>query len=98
MITHILLARWKPNTADADAQKLLRSIEELRVPIQQILSCRTGENFSKYSGAFTHAIVLTFANRDELQHYLRHPAHVAVLERWNKLQEEWIGVDFESEQ
>ena len=33
---------------------------------------------------------------DALQRYLRHPAHVAVLETWNKLQEQWIGIDFES--
>lgn len=45
---------------------------------------------------FTHGIVLAFADRDGLQQYLRHPAHLALLELWNKLQEQWIGIDFES--
>ena len=95
MTTHILLAKWKPTVSDADVQKLFHSIEELRVPIPQILSCQAGENFSTYSMGFTHAVVLTFANRDALQHYLRHPAHRPVVDLWNQLQEQWIGIDLD---
>ena len=46
MTMHILLAKWKPTTSNADVQRLFHAIEALRVPIPQILSCNLGENFS----------------------------------------------------
>lgn len=95
MITHMLLAKWKPTTSGADVQRLLEMIGALLVPIPQILSFQAGEDFSKYSAGFTHVVVLTFADRDALQHYLRHPAHRPVVDLWNQLQEQWIGIDLE---
>lgn len=97
MVIHIALGKWKPSASSEDIQRLLEMLKSMPSQIPEILSYRVGENTSRHSMGFTHAVVATFKDRDSLERYRKHPAHKPVGELWDVLELEGIGVDFESD-
>jgi hypothetical protein len=53
-----------------------------------------GENFSPRSGGYTHGIFVRFESREGLQGYMKHPDHLAVVEKLDALTTR-IVVDYE---
>lgn len=51
-------------------------------------------NGGQRAQGFTHCIVMTFRNSDDLKKYLVHPAHVAFKEKALPLMEKLLVVDF----
>jgi hypothetical protein len=96
LITHIALAKWKPHFSAADIEALMGMIRGLKGQIPSIVDLSCGENFSKWSMGHTHAVVVTFRDRQGLDEYRNHPAHAPVGKRWDEMEETGIGIDFES--
>ena len=96
MITHIALFKWKNSVKKDEIDKALADVANLKTKISGIIDIRCGENFSKHSKGFTHAVVVTAKNRNALQTYREHPDHRTVAEKIDKMEEDGIGVDFET--
>lgn len=95
MITHIAIFKWKASMGKSEVNKALKDVAMLKTKIPGIMDIRCGENFSKYSKGFTHAVVVTTKNKNALHAYRTHPDHKIIAAKIDKMEEDSIGVDFE---
>ncbi len=97
MIVHIAVFKWRSNVKKSDVDKILLNVSNLKTKIPGIIDIRCGENFSKHSKGFTHAVVVTAKNNNALQAYREHPEHKIVADKIEKMEEDGMGVDFKSD-
>lgn len=96
MIIHTALFKWKPEVAPETIDKLIGDIRALKNQIPQIVDIYAGENFSKWAKEYTHAVVVIFKNKKDLDAYRSHPAHKPVADACDAYEADSIGFDFES--
>ena len=96
MVTHIALFRWKKEVPQEEIDRVMQSIRDLKRSVPNLIDLQCGENFSKWNEGYTHAVVVTVKNKEVLDAYRKHPAHVPVGKRVEELEEHSIGIDFES--
>ncbi|MEX0616272.1 MAG: Dabb family protein [Candidatus Woykebacteria bacterium] len=95
MIIHIALFKFKPEVSKEEADDALNEVRDLKIKIPQIIEIYTGENFSKHSKGFTHAIVVKFNSGEDIDAYRAHPAHKPIADKLDSMEEDSIGIDFE---
>jgi hypothetical protein len=95
-IEHVVLFKLRAAVPDAQKEGLLKSLLALRDVIPGILQASAGMNFSARAQGYTHGFVVRFQDRASLDHYLSHPAHVAVVEQQVKpISEGVLALDYE---
>ncbi len=95
MIVHIALFKWKKGVSKQKIEKSMEDIKKLKNKVDGLIDIVAGENFSKYSEGFTHAVVVLAKDRGALQAYRGHPLHIIVAKEIEKMEERGIGFDFE---
>lgn len=95
MVTHIALFKWKDSVRPERVDDIMRDIEGLKERIPEIVELRAGSNFSAFGEGFTHAVVVSFNNRADLEAYRTHPAHVPVAAAVEAAFESSVRIDFE---
>lgn len=96
MIIHIALFSWKKGVAKKDVQVLMKDIKALKKEIPQILSIYAGEIFSKGSEGYTHGVVVTTKDEQDLEVYRNHKSHVLITRRIREMEVASTRFDFES--
>jgi len=96
MVTHIAIFKFKKEVPKEEIDSAIIELSNLKSKFPRILEISAGENFSKYSEGFTHAVVVKFANRGDLDVYRAHPEHKPISEKLESFEEKSIGIDFES--
>lgn len=96
MIIHIALFKWKPEVKKELIDKLIADICNLNIDIPQIVEISAGENFSKWNKEYTHAVIVSFRNRADLDAYRNHPTHKPIADACDAYEADSIGFDFES--
>lgn len=83
MIRHCALFRFKSDASEDEIAELLHGFVELQDQIEGILEVLVGPNLSAegLSQGFDHGIIMDFPDRAAVEHYLTHPAHLALAER-----------------
>ena len=71
------------------------NIRDLKEKIPQVVELFAGENFSKHSQGFTHAIVIKFKSKEDINSYRNHPEHKPIADKLDEMEEDSIGIDFE---
>jgi hypothetical protein len=95
MTIHVALFKWKPRVAPETIEKLFSDIRALKKRISQIINIYAGKNFSKWAKDYTHAVVVIFNNRSDLDIYRDHPAHKPIADACDTYEADSIGFDFE---
>ncbi|HIH32160.1 TPA: Dabb family protein [Candidatus Woesearchaeota archaeon] len=95
MIVHVFLFKWKQNAKKKEIDEIFRDIEKLRSS-EGLIGMRYGEDFSGYAKGHTHALVVSFKDKQSLKKYMNDPLHKDIINRIDKLKQEWIGADFEA--
>jgi hypothetical protein len=94
LIQHIVLVKWRPGTTE---EEILEAFGHARSLLEQIPSVRNltlGRNRAESDHGFTHALIVTLANEDDLRSYLEHPARVQyVQETMQPLEDQRIEID-----
>lgn len=80
-IEHVVLFKLKADAPEAKKEGLMKSLLALKDVIPGILQASAGVNFSARAQGYTHGFVARFKDRAALDHYISHPAHVAVVEQ-----------------
>lgn len=80
MFVHIFGFRWKPEATDADKARARKEILALRQVIPGIVGINVGANVSPRGKGYEFVGLMTFTDRDALDAYNTHPAHLALLE------------------
>ena len=96
MIVHIVLFKWKNNVSKKQVQETFSDLENLKGKIKGLEGIFSGENFSKYSEGFEHGLVVLAKGAESLDAYRKHPLHLEIAKKIERLEEKSIGVDFET--
>jgi Stress responsive A/B Barrel Domain len=94
MIDHLVFLVAREDASPEDIEDLISSIRGLKDTVPGIVDLTVGENFSERSGGYTHGIFVRFESREDLQGYMKHPDHLAVVEKLDALTTR-IVVDYE---
>ncbi len=92
---HVALFKWKEGTSGKeveDALQMVRNVRE-RVPGIQMIFC--GENTSKWSQGFTHAVVVIGDDQKALDEYRKDEVHERAARIIEAMELDGIGVDFD---
>ncbi len=95
MIIHVALFKFKPEISKQEADAAMSEVRALKDKIPQVVEIYAGENFSKHSQGFTHAIVVKFNSKEDIDTYRAHTDHKPIADKLDSLEEDSIGVDFE---
>ena len=96
MITHVVMMKFKPEVTDDQIADLEESFEELPDKITEIQSYEFGRDVVQSERSYDFALVSIFANLETLKQYQKHPAHLVVVQKLQKMCAEIIAVDFEA--
>ena len=94
MIDHLVFLATRDDASPEDIEDLISSIRGLKETVPGVVDLTVGENFSERSGGYTHGIFVRFESRRDLQGYMKHPDHLAVVEKLDRLTNR-IVVDYE---
>jgi hypothetical protein len=94
MIDHLVFLATGDDTSTEDVEDLISSIRSLKETVPGVVDLSVGENFSQRSGGYTHGLFVRFESRGDLQGYLEHPDHLAVVDKLDALTTR-IVVDYE---
>ena len=94
MIDHLVFIAVREDASAEDVEDLISSIRGLKDTVPGVVDLTVGENFSERSGGYTHGIFVRFESREGLQGYMKHPDHLAVVEKLDRLTTR-IVVDYE---
>jgi hypothetical protein len=77
-----------------EVDDLISSIRRLKETVPGVVDLTVGENFSERSGGYTHGLFVRFESIEDLQRYMKHPDHLAVVEKLDALTDR-IVADYE---
>lgn len=77
-VKHMVWLTFKPSLDAERIDQHMQACRDLAGQIPEAIDVGCGPNFTDRAGGYTHGIVATLGDRDALQAYLTHPAHVAV--------------------
>ncbi len=94
MIDHLVFLAVREDASPEDIEDLISSIRGLKDTVPGVVDLTVGENFSERSGGYTHGLFVRFESAEDLQRYMKHPDHLAVVEKLDRLTSR-IVVDYE---
>jgi antibiotic biosynthesis monooxygenase (ABM) superfamily enzyme len=94
VIDHLVFLAANEDASPEDIEDLIASIRNLKETVPGVVDLSAGENFSPRSGGYTHGIFVRFETREDLQGYIQHPEHQAVVEKLDRLTTR-IVIDYE---
>lgn len=95
MVDHLVFFAVREDASSEDVEDLVSSLEGLKGEIPGVVDLSVGEDFSGRAGGYTHALFARFEDRDGLKEYLGHPAHLAVVEKLERVTTGRIVADYE---
>jgi hypothetical protein len=94
MLKHVVFFKFKHGIGEKDIVDLEKSLAGLPPDIPEILSYEFGRDVVRSERSYDLALISTFKDLDAMQHYQKHPDHLMVLQKVNKLCESVVVVDF----
>jgi hypothetical protein len=94
MIDHLVFLAAREEASSEDIEDLTSSIRGLKDTVPSVVDLSVGENFRERSGGYTHGVFVRFESVEGLQEYMKHPDHLAVVEKLDTLTTR-IVVDYE---
>jgi antibiotic biosynthesis monooxygenase (ABM) superfamily enzyme len=94
VIDHLVFLSVREEASPEDIEDLISSIRGLKGTVPGVVDLTMGENFSPRSGGYTHGLFVRFESVEDLQEYMKHPDHLAVVEKLDALTDR-IVVDYE---
>ena len=85
MIDHLVFLAAREDASKEDLDDLISSLRSLKETVPGVVDLSAGENFSQRSGGYTHGVFVRFEDVEGLQWYLKHPDHLAVVEKLDAL-------------
>jgi len=96
MLHHIVLIKFKPDTSEADVDRLAAMLDALPETIIEIQTYEFGRDIVRSERSYDFALVSGFANMDAMQRYQVHPDHQKVVAHIRAISDDIRAVDFHS--
>lgn len=96
MLRHILLIRFKSTVTHADIANVRRLFAEVASLIPGIAQVEWGKNNSPegLNADFEYCVTMSFVDEAARDHYLPHPAHLALVEQFKPTLESIVVFDY----
>ena len=94
MFRHVVFFKFKAEVTASDRQDFLAMLRALPAKIPEIVSSEVGEDIMGTPRSYHVALISTFAGREALDAYAKHPDHQPVLTRAREICEAIAAVDF----
>jgi hypothetical protein len=94
MLRHVVFFKFKPEVPAAARGEFLAMLRGLPAKIPEIVSSEAGEDVLGTPRSYHVALIATFAGREALDVYAKHPEHQPVLARAREICEAVAAVDF----
>lgn len=96
MLRHVVLFKWKPETAAEKIRKIEAALSRLSAKIPEIAGFEWGTDVSvqDFDAGFAHCLVVSLASEHDRDVYLSHPAHVDFIALSRPHVEQLIVVDY----
>lgn len=96
MVEHVVCFQLKPTATPEQEQQLITMLKNLKGAIAEIVDLSAGKTFTPERGqGFTVGLVVRFRDRQGLEVYGPHPAHLPVKEYVGQICESVLAVDYE---
>lgn len=95
MIVHVVMFKFKDSTSKEEILDIKKRLQELVDKIEPLKTMEVGLNFKDSPRAMDMVLISTFENKDGLETYATHPAHLEVVEIIKKFGEYTKVVDYE---
>ncbi len=99
MVKHIVMLRLKDYPSKTqkleNALQLKKSLEHMKIFIDEIKYIEVGLNFSESPIAYDLVLTTTFNSESDLEKYMSHPEHKKVLVFLNQVTDQKAVVDYE---
>lgn len=96
MIMHIVMFKFKENTAQSDISEAQQQIEQLIDLVPGLQYIKTGLNFADEARAMDMVLISNFDSREDLDFYATHPEHLKVIDFIKTIADYTKVVDFEA--
>ncbi len=96
MVEHLVFFKLKEGVSSEDKYALLGGLRALPSQISEIKYLACGEDFSGRSKGYELGLVVRFENRDGLNVYQPHPAHLDFVNSFRHLWTDVMALDFET--
>lgn len=97
MMDRLALFAVKDDASAEDVDDLLSSIRKLGDRVPNVVVLPDGETFSEQSKGHPHELFVRVGSSGDLQAYLEHPEHRAVVEKLDAITTGRLVVDYEHE-
>lgn len=94
MLTHIVCWKYKPETTHDLRQDHIERLRALPDVIPDIVSFDVGSDILRLERSFDTGLVAVYPDREALDHYTDHPAHLEVVALGKQIAEKVVSVDF----
>jgi hypothetical protein len=96
VLRHVVMYKFKDDLAPGELQKVVDTFAALPAKIHSIIGFEHGANVSQEgkSEGLTHAFVVTFADEQGRDEYLKHPAHLEYVKVASPRREKVIVFDY----
>lgn len=82
MILHLAIFTWRDGVSAADVEGLTNDLLDMAEAIPQIVQYRCGPTLGVRPGSGDYGVAAIVNSPEDLNSFLGHPLHTAVLERW----------------
>ena len=91
---HCALFKWKDGTTNAEIEHALQLVRDVKDRVPGIRGIYCGENTSKWSQGFTHAVVVIGEDQKAIDAYRADEVHEEAAKIIEAMELDGIGIDF----
>jgi len=93
MLRHVVFLDFNEQASDSILLQLGRELSALKYEIDQVQDLEWGTNIRE-DADYSHCLLVTFKNPEDLQSYDEHPVHRSIAERYGPFIEKVAEIDY----
>ena len=93
VLRHVVFLDFNEQASDSLIMQLGRDLSALKYEINQVQDLEWGVNIRE-DADYSHCLLVTFKNPEDLQSYDEHPAHRSIAERYGQYIEKVAEIDY----
>lgn len=93
VLRHVVFLDFNEQASDSLLMQLGKDLSALKDEIEQVQDLEWGANIRE-DGDYSHCLLVTFKNPEDLQSYNEHPAHRSIAERYGPYIEKVTEIDY----
>ncbi len=95
VLCHIVLFHFRSEISEQAISQLMHDMKKMKDQIETIVDLNCGKNFTDSAKDYSHALVVIFKDRQGLEIYRPHPAHLPIVKKVELMADKVERIDYE---